>query len=149
MRMRDCGVVLAAALLAGCGGGSVFKKTLPDETRVIDGPSLALPPQFELRPPRDAEDYESVLRAQKTVEAQSLITGVSPSGVVGVSATQAADPAEQWLIDRASQQSGVVADPNVRADLMRPLTEAEKAAEETQQKKRGLLQRWFGRGGGE
>jgi hypothetical protein len=120
-------------------------KSLPDETQVIDGPTLALPPQFDLRPPREAADYESVLRAQKGEEARSLITtGSSVTTVTGATADVAVPSADAWLVDKTAAQTGVVADPNVREDL-RVKDPEEVKAEEEAKKKQGLLQRWFGR----
>jgi hypothetical protein len=110
--MRNAKWMVGVALLAaGCGETKLLDRSLPDETRVIDGPSLAVPPSMDLRPPREAEDYETVLRAQKTVEGQALITGVSASSVV--SGSEAVPGGDQWIL----QQTGAQADPNVRAEL--------------------------------
>lgn len=136
-----------ASVLAACGSTSkLMGKTLPDETQVIDGPTLALPPQFELRPPRESADYESVLRAQKGVEAQNLITTGSSATVAGVTASVSSDvPAgDEWLLDKTHAQTGVVADPNVRQELVAPSAEELKAAEDAKAKK-GLFGRWFGK----
>jgi|GEM_PF-2034466 len=139
--------LMTAVLLAGCAkDGGIFTSSLPDETRVVDGPSLALPPQYDLRPPREAKDFDAQLRAQNELNAaQSMITGVSPTAAISadgaVSATSGGGD-DQWLVDKAAQQSGVVADPNVRQEL-----DAQAAAE--QKKKaddnhKGALDRWFG-----
>lgn len=122
---------VALVMLTGCGETKLFDKSLPDETRVIDGPTLAVPPSMELRPPREAADYETTLRAQKTAEGQALITGVSSTNVVSTTASVPSD--EQWIL----QQTGAKADPNVREEL----EEAAKAPEE--KKKGGLFSRWF------
>lgn len=144
MRKVQMAMVATALLLAACGNsaGKLMGKSLPDETQVIDGPTLALPPQYELRPPREAADYESVLRAQKTVEAQALITGVSATAVTP--AAGAVPSGDDWLLKQTSQQVGVVADPNVREDL-RVVTPEELKAQEEAKAKKGLLGRWFGR----
>lgn len=108
---------------AACGDTKLIgSRQLPDETKVVDGPTLALPPDFDLRPPSKAEDYESVLRAQKTVEARNLITGVSgttagssASGAVagtptaGVGAVPTPSVGEpNWLTDKAgTAQTGI------------------------------------------
>jgi Protein of unknown function (DUF3035) len=144
MRKLQMAMVATALLLAACGGsaGKLMGKSMPDETQVIDGPTLALPPQYELRPPREAADYETVLRAQKTVEAQELITGVSGTAVApAIGAVPAGD---DWLLKQTSQQVGVVADPGVREDL-RVVTPEELQAREEAKAKKGLLGRWFGR----
>lgn len=143
MRNTTWALLAAAVLLAGCGNsaGKLMGKSLPDETQVIDGPTLALPPQYELRPPRESTDYESVLRAQKTVEAQSLITGVSATAVAPAMGSVPAG--DEWLLQQTSQQLGVVADPGVREDL-RVVTPEELQAREDAKTKKGLLGRWFG-----
>ncbi len=145
MHLARTGLVVTALLLAACGGnaGKLMGKSLPDETQVIDGPTLALPPQFDLRPPRESDDYESLLRAQKTVEARGLITGVSATAPMAAGEVPQGDA---WLLQQTSQQTGVVADPNVREEL-REVSPEELAAEEKARKEQGLLGRWFGRGG--
>lgn len=128
----------AALLLTACGETKLLGRTLPDETRVIDGPSLALPPDYQLRPPREAADYETLLGERKTAEAQALITGVSGTAVVSGGAEVPA--ADAWLVKETQQQSGVVADPNVRKVL-----EDETKLPEPE-KKKGFLGGWFGSG---
>ncbi len=151
MRMTGWMVLAAAAVAVsacGGGGGKLLGKSLPDETQVIDGPTLALPPQFDLRPPRDAEDYESVLRAQKGAEVRSLITGTDVQAGVEPAAAGAVPESDAWLVNRTAAQSGVVADPNVREDL-RVKDPAELKAEEDAKAKKGLIGRWFGSGNDE
>lgn len=142
-------VIAGAALLAGCDAhpGRMLGKNLPDETQVVDGPSLALPPSFELRPPREAQDYEAVLRQQKTLEAESLITGVSGTQVTTFDGSSSVPNADEWLVKQVSTQSGVVADPNVRSELEATAKADEAAPKDTseQKAKKGLLKRWFGR----
>ena len=147
-----CGLGLA---LVACGDTKLLGKSLPDETQVIDGPTLALPPQFDLRPPREAADYETMLRAQKGIEAQNLIvTGSSSTTVTmppadGVTTTQTSEvsasvpSSDQWLVNKSAAQTGVVADPNVRTTLQNKYPEDLKAAEDAKAKK-GLFGRWFG-----
>lgn len=132
--MRSAKIIAGVALiLAGCGETKLFDRSLPDETRVIDGPTLAVPPSMDLRPPREAQDYETLLREQKTAEGQALITGVSAT--VPVSASAAVPSEDEWLL----QQTGTKADPNVRAEL-------EAAAKNPDEdKKPGLFKRWFGK----
>lgn len=127
----------AALLLAGCGETKLLSRTLPDETRVVDGPGLVVPPDYQLRPPREASDYETLLGERKTAEAQALITGVSGSVVVSGSVAEV-PAADVWLVKESQQQSGVVADPNVRQAL-----ENETKLPEPEQKK-STWQRWFG-----
>lgn len=97
--------------LTGCGSAKLLgSQTPPDETQVIDGPTLAVPPDFELRPPTDTEDYEAVLRAQKTREAQTLIVG----GAQAVSAT--VQGTDQWLLKQAGGDA-VSATGDIRTQL--------------------------------
>jgi hypothetical protein len=138
----DKKIILALAgvsLLTACGSTKLIgNKAPPDETQVIDGPGLVLPPDFDLRPPREATDYESVLRQQKNAEAQGLITGVSGS-VAGVSGSNV--PADdQWLL----KQAGGTAQPGIR-DKLSGEVKADKAKAKTNaHKDDGLLKRWFG-----
>lgn len=115
----------AAVALVGCGETKILGKSLPDETQVVDGPSLALPPSFELRPPVTESGTDSPATAQPAA------------------ATPAAVPsAESWIVDQASKQGNIKADPNVRTDLTQTVVE-EKKTEKTESK--GLFKKWFGK----
>lgn len=142
-RFPSVALALAALALGACTHGNILGKNLPDETQVIDGPSLALPPNYQLRPPREAEDYEAVLRAQTSAKARSLITGVSttqPQAAAG-----SVPEGEAWLVKKAAAQSGVTADPNVRSELDAAAdTEAQTKDSDVEKAKKGLLKRWFG-----
>ncbi len=119
-------ILLTAAALASCGNTKLLtSRTPPDETAVIDAPSLALPPDFTLRPPSQAEDYETVLRAQKTSEAQTLLTGVS-----GTAKVVPVTGGEAWLLKQAGE-----ADTSIRDNL-----ETDVAAEKKEDDK-GLWQK--------
>lgn len=110
MRVWFATMMAVAVTVSACGETKLLgSRTPPDETRVIDGPTLALPPDFNLRPPSEAEDYEAVLRAQKTTEAQQLIVG-SAVAAAPVSGSVPADDA--WLV----QQAGT-ADADIRTKL--------------------------------
>jgi hypothetical protein len=119
--------LLLAALALGltaCGGmKNPLERTLPDETQVLAGPALSLPPSFELRPPLTGEASEALLQ---TPTAQS----VSGTG------------AESWLVNQAQTQAGTVRDENIRTDLEAKAA-ADKATEAAETEKKGLLQRWF------
>ena len=133
--MRASGrVILGAALvLSACSSETkLFDRSLPDETKVIDGPSLAVPPDMQLRPPREAADYESVLRDQKTAEGQALITGVSATAAVSGSAG-VVPGGDEWLL----KQTGTKADPNVREQMEKDIAVPEE------EKKPNLWNRWF------
>lgn len=122
-----------AVLVAGCGETKLLSgRNTPDETRVVDGPSLALPPDFDLRPPTKSEDYEAVLRAQKTVEARNLITGVSGTVVEGVPTTSVnavATPSvgePNWLTDQAGTARG-----DIREQLEREAAQEKEAEKDS------------------
>jgi hypothetical protein len=119
-------VTSAALLLTACGGmKNPLERTLPDETQVLAGPSLSLPPSFELRPPRSGDANEAVLRAPGTA-------AVSGTGT------------ESWLVNRAQAEAGTAADANIRTDL-EAKAEADEVKQTEENQKKGLLQRWFGR----
>ncbi|HEX2859897.1 MAG TPA: DUF3035 domain-containing protein [Alphaproteobacteria bacterium] len=129
-------VIAGTALLAGCGSTKLIgDKSLPDETQVIDGPGLVLPPDFDLRPPREAQDYESMLRTQKNAEAQSLITGVS--GTTAGATT--AHPDDAWLL----KQAGGTVQPGIRDKLSGEVKTDKAKAKAEAHKDDGLLKRWF------
>lgn len=118
------GVTLA---LTACGTvKNPLERTLPDETQVLAGPDLSLPPSFELRPPRQGDASEALLR---------LPSQAAVSGTVG---------ADSWLVNQAQIQAGTVRDANIRTELdANAVTDQAKEAEAEKQK--GPLQRWFGR----
>lgn len=123
------GLVVAGMLLglSACGSTKLLGRTLPDETRVMDGPGLDLPPDFSLKAPADANEAALRRTVQAGRSAQDIL-GVAVSGTVrgaAVSGTAAVPASDQWLL----QQAGGRIDPNIREELNAP-TEAEKAAEE-------------------
>lgn len=131
MRKHLLTVFAAALVLTACGDTKLFTgRQAPDETKVIDGPTLALPPDFDLHPPSKTEDYEQVLRDQKTAEARALITGVSAT-TASVSAT--GDDA--WLVQQAGR-----ADADIRSQL-----DADAQSEKAEEKP-GFWQRVMGKG---
>jgi hypothetical protein len=138
----DKKIILALAgvsLLTACGSTKLIgNKAPPDETQVIDGPGLVLPPDFDLRPPREAQDYESVLRQQKNAEAQGLITGVS--GTVANEGGSAVPAGDQWLL----KQAGGTAQPGIRNKLSGEVQADKAKAKADAHKDDGLLKRWFG-----
>lgn len=119
---------LAALTLVGCAQvKNPLARTLPDETQVLAGPNLSLPPSFELRPPREGEPNEALLRGP----AAAAVT-VSGTG------------ADSWIVRQAQEQAGVVADGSVRAELEQmDVSETQVKAEE--KAKQGWIQRWKNR----
>jgi hypothetical protein len=121
--MKKYMVVFSALALSACGG--ITTKTAPDELAVIEGPSLALPPSYDLRPPRSGENRTQEERRQ----ARDIL--LSSEGVK----VESSSP-DSWLIDAAGGQAR---NPNIREELEREL-EA-KADKKEEKKKKG----WFGR----
>ncbi len=116
----------AALLLAACGDTSV-KQTLgidrraPDEFRVVSRPPLAVPPQFDLRPP----SIDSGGMPTSRDKAASLVLGGESGSVpvdtrvTPVSSTPVAKPvgssaAENVFLQKAGTAN---ADPNVKKTL--------------------------------
>lgn len=103
---------LAAALMtAACDGKGVgetlgFDRSAPDEFTVVSRPSLSVPPDFNLRPPRPGEPP----RQPKADEAaHSIITGKQPATVTTDTAAT----------DAFMKRIGATqADPGIRAQLM-------------------------------
>ncbi len=134
--MRRMMALLAGAGLAlalsGCGETKVLGgRKAPDETQVVDGPNLVLPPNFDLRPPRQADNYESILQQQKNAEARKLIAGQTAA----VSATAPAG-ADQWLLNQAGR-----VDENIRTELDKD--DAVDVAKEQDVKKKRFWSGWF------
>ena len=125
-------VVLGGAfLLTACGETKLLgSRAQPDETQVVDGPTLVLPPHYDLRPPRTGSDYESVLKQQSSNTARQLVTGQAES-VAPAAGTTGTDA---WLV----QNSGRT-DANIRETL-----DEERMAETAEKKaKAPFWKRWF------
>jgi len=133
------GLSTSMALLTACGSTKLLgDKAPPDETQVIDGPGLVLPPDFDLRPPREAQDYETILRSQKNAEAQTLITGVSTTAVTGVSSS-VVPASDEWLL----KQAGGTAQPGIREKLSGEVKTDKASAAKKRKEEQGILKRWF------
>lgn len=75
MRLLSYAVLCAGVLvLSGCGS-LLSGKGMPDESRVIAGPKLAVPPEFDLRPPREGDDFATKVSAEKKAEIQTILGG--------------------------------------------------------------------------
>lgn len=122
-------LALVSVAVVACGQTKLLGKSLPDETQVVDGPTLALPPSFELRPPRDAKDYEGALRVQQQADVQGMLTGVSATVPAAGSAAQ-----DAWLVDKVGAGQA-----DIRAQL------EQDAALPKEEKKQGLFGKWFGK----
>ncbi|MBI1363183.1 MAG: DUF3035 domain-containing protein [Proteobacteria bacterium] len=115
-------LVLAATtvLLAACGSTPLLSShTAPDEMAVVEGPSLALPPDFELRPPSGTSKTATPIK-DEPIDARAILN----KDAQGVSATVAKpDAADSWLIKAAG---GDKADPDIREKLTEKPKEEEK-----------------------
>jgi hypothetical protein len=113
-------IAIFALMVQGCAlvGGSV----IPDETRVVDGPALSLPPDFELKPPSELSKKDNGYKAAE--KARGVLLGSQLTNV------RADD--ESWLINKAGQ-----ADSDIRAQL-----EAEEVAKEKTAKEGWLSKMW-------
>ncbi len=116
----------AAAALAGCSGAretlGLEKKPAPDEFAVTTRQPLALPPNFQLRPPQPGA---APLETAVTEKAKQTVFGrdpkATPTGASASAAANAGDPAvpgfqrlsagEQAILARAGASN---ADPNIR-----------------------------------
>ncbi|MSO70578.1 MAG: DUF3035 domain-containing protein [Alphaproteobacteria bacterium] len=83
LRRFGCAASLcaAASLLAGCEGARTFMgmdKSTPDEFAVVARPPLTMPPDFQLRPPRQAGTTAPTAQTQ-TQQARQTVFGVEPA----------------------------------------------------------------------
>ncbi len=115
---RALALAACAAVLAGCSNlnetGGIrqaigISNSAPDEFLVVSKAPLVMPPDMNLRPPRDgAPDLgETDLRTQ----ARSSVTGAGPSGAVAGGSS----PGELAILSRANAQQS---DPSVRDELL-------------------------------
>lgn len=121
--MKKLMMASLAVALSACGG--ITSKTAPDELAVIEGPSLAIPPSYDLRPPRSGEGqtYEERRAARDIL--------LSSEGVKVES-----DSADSWLIDAAG---GSARNPHIREQLSKDMQLQQQREAERQEKS------WFGR----
>ena len=118
---------LAAAALGGCSGGvketlGLEKRAAPDEFQVTTRQPLALPPNYQLRPPQPGA---APLEAAVTQQARQTVFGKDSKAAAGGSTLVNAKPGEastvpgfvrlsageQALLTRAGATN---ADPNIR-----------------------------------
>ena len=114
-------LVLVATAITGCMSG----KKGPDETVVLENMPLTLPPNFELRPPRQAEPV-ALTRGRK--QAQQLILGADKA----TNTAPKVETRDSWLVEKAG---GEARNQSIR-DIM---AEEEMSKSETKDEKKG----WF------
>lgn len=111
-RRRRAGIVAQAAVcalaLAGCGAvGDVFglNKNSPDEFDVVRHAALAVPPNFDLRPPEPGapRPQEVVPReqARRALLGGAGTQGTTPAGAPPTAATMPVTPGERALMGAA------------------------------------------------
>lgn len=105
-------LLLAPFALAGCISTS---GKAPDELSVIEGPPLWLPPDYELRPPREASS-DNLRRGPQSLQTELPIQ---------------TSASEDWLLQQAGAEKR---DPNIRAELV----EDKVTEEETKEKEKFL-----------
>ncbi len=84
-------LLLSPLLLTACEDGTVrdtlgLNRDAPDEFTVVSRPPLAVPPEFNLRPPKPGEPPRGVPTDE---QARSLLTGKTPEAKVTVDGMEA------------------------------------------------------------
>lgn len=125
MMQKFLPILIVSFVVTACGGngGLVASRGAPDELRVIDAPPLTLPPNFDLRPPREGEKGKLTVR-KHAQQAQQIVLQTD-----GQKPSQGAD----WLVKQAG---GDERDPDIRLKL-----DVEAEVEEVEE----ANQSWFGR----
>lgn len=99
-----------AAMVSACGGGLSdafgYKKYPPDEFAIVKKQPLIIPPEYSLKPPKQAGGV--VARASLQTQAEEILTGRE------VEAPQTGTPGEQELLERAGANP---AQNSIRAQL--------------------------------
>lgn len=124
MKIKFIIIPIIAIVLQGCG--SLFAgNTIPDETRVVDGPSLTIPPDFELKAPSELQKRDTSYKAAE--KAKGVLLGAKkikamPKGNEG------------WLVKQAG-----TANSGIREQL-----EAEENAKKVTKKSTWFSNMWGG-----
>lgn len=114
-------LVLVSTALTGCLGSG---KKGPNEMAVLDSVPLTLPPNFELRPPREGESRAVQMANAK---AEALILGKNVEDEMKSQTPKAAD---NWLVEKAG---GEMRNLSIR-ELM-----AEEARKNGEQEEKGVF----------
>jgi hypothetical protein len=117
---------LLALVLVGVGvsacGSLIGGRAAPDEMAVVEGPSLAIPPDFELRPPVGGATSTATPVRDTPIDARAILNKPATPTATSDSAEDA------WLIRAAG---GDRADPDIR----------DRLSEQPEPKKRGFFSR--------
>jgi predicted small lipoprotein YifL len=118
-------VLATMAGLCACGDTHLLSsRGAPDELSVVEGPSLELPPDFELRPPSEGATNVSVPLKDESIDARKIL---NQPAARAASDTPKTDTADAWLVKAAG---GDKADPDIREKLTdKPALEEEKKSE--------------------
>ncbi len=115
--------MFSVLLLQGCS--SIFSgNTIPDETRVVDGPSLTIPPDFDLKPP------SKLTKRDTSYHASEKAKGV----LLRAKSVKSTNGNEGWLVSKAGK-----ADSDIRNQL-----EAEEQASKKVKKSSWFSKMWGG-----
>ena len=91
-------LVAAALVLGGCGELRRVvlgeKRSGPDESQVVEVPPLAIPPDFEMRPPTDVTESDRLARDERALRSGSLQGSGSPAERLAQIKAQAGGTAE-------------------------------------------------------
>ena len=104
-------LVAAALVLGGCGELRRVvlgeKRSGPDESQVVEVPPLAIPPDFEMRPPTDVTESDRLARDERALRSGSLQGSGSPAERLAQIKAQAGyiAPEGQIRSDRVARQA--------------------------------------------
>lgn len=143
-----------AFALTGCGGSAAdalgIGRNPPDEFAVVDRPPLAMPPEFDLRPPRPGaprpqevsmpNKASKVLFGAGNAAAPSSEESSAEKAILESAGAAKADPSIRAVIDRETSQKAVGnkhlveellwwRDPSGAATTVDPAAEAERIKE--------------------
>lgn len=112
-------VVPVALMISACGSDTLLaSRSTPDEMAVVDGPTLSLPPNFELRPP--VSEYEMQAQQRQNNEVKNLLLGATETQQ---DTTNTAE--DSWLLQQVGADKR---DPNIREKLRGDTTFEQKQA---------------------
>lgn len=122
MQIKLAFIAVMVVVLQGC---ALVGSSVPDETRVVDGPALSLPPDYELKPPSELAKKEHSYQAAEKAKGVLLGSKAEP---------QQKSEGDDWLVSQAGK-----ADSGIREQL-----EAEASAMEEAEKAGWFNKMWGG-----
>lgn len=116
-------VIGAAAMLAGCGGGSGLNRTRPDEYAVARQAPLVVPPDYRLAPPRPgalrpqdngpaALALEALFggAAARSASENAVVTAAGGDGAADGIRSDVGDP-QTNIVDKGTTTRDIIAAP--------------------------------------